>query len=138
MRRPAALLSVCFCAGLLGALIGIGAVSVLEMLGLPDLSAYVVRPLLSPGGFYPRLVWGGLWGLLFFLTIGSVRTRRHWIQKGVLVSMVPTLLTLILYLPEQTGSTPKFFLAAPATIILLNLIWGVFTGLFSRLLWGRN
>lgn len=66
MRRPAALISVCFCAGMLGALIGIAAVSGWELLGFPDLGAYTLRPLLAPAGLYPRLIWGGLWGVLYF------------------------------------------------------------------------
>ena len=138
MRRPAALISICFCAGLLSALIGFCAVWAWEMLGLPDLTGYAVRPLLAPTGFYPRLIWGGVWGLLFFLTVGSARTRKHWIRKGVLISLLPTLLYLILYLPDQVGSGLTLSLASPAIVIVINLLWGVFIGLFSRLLWGRD
>ena len=138
MRRPAALISVCFCAGMLSALAGFGLVSAWDLAGLPDLSAYNVRPLLAPGGFYPRLIWGGLWGLLFFFTIGSVQTRKRWIQKGLLISLLPTLYYLIFTLPDQISYVQGFSLVSPAIVIVLNLIWGVFTGLFSRLFWGRN
>ncbi|MBE0500271.1 MAG: hypothetical protein IBX47_02430 [Desulfuromonadales bacterium] len=138
MHRPAALISVCFCAGILGALVGLGVISAWGMVGLPDLPISTVRPLLAPAGLYPRLVWGGLWGVLFFLTVGSARTRKHWIQKGVLVSLVPTFYYLIFYLPEQISSGSDFSLVALAVVIAVNLIWGFFTGLFSRLLWGRN
>ena len=138
MRQPAALLSVCFCAGTLGALAGLCAIWSWGMLGLPDLSGYHVRPLLAPDGFYPRLIWGGLWGLLFFLTVGSARTRKHWIQKGVLVSLLPTLYYLMLTLPDQVGSGLNGPFISSAIVIVVNLIWGIFTGLFARLFWGRN
>ena len=138
MRRPAALISICFCAGILSALVGLGAVWVWGQLGLPELAGYVVRPLIAPAGFYPRLIWGGLWGVLFFLTVGSARTRKHWIRKGVLISLIPSLLYLVLYLPDQVGSGLTLSFASPAIVIVVNLIWGVFVGLFSRLLWGRD
>lgn len=138
MRRPAALISICFCAGMLSALVGLSAGWAWGMLGLPDLTGYAVRPLLAPDGFYPRLIWGGLWGSLFFVTVGSARTRKHWIRKGVLISLLPTLLYLILFLPDQVGSGLTFSLASPAIVIVVNLIWGVFIGLFSRLFWGRD
>lgn len=138
MRQPAALISICFCAGVMSALIGLSTVWAWGMLGLPDLAHYAVRPLLAPAGFYPRLIWGGLWGLLFFLTVGSARTRKHWIRKGVLVSLMPTLLYLVLYLPEQVGSGLTLSLASPVIVLVLNLVWGVFVGLFSRLFWGRD
>ena len=138
MRHPAALLSVCFCAGMLGALAGLCAVWSWGMLGLPDVFGQMVRPLLAPDGFYPRLVWGGLWGILFFLTVGSVRTRKRWIQKGLLISLIPTLYYLIMILPGQGGLGLDRSLAAPVSVVAVNLVWGVFTGLFSRLFWGRN
>ncbi len=138
MRRPAALISVCFCAGMLGALIGIAAAWSWELLGLSDLGAYTLRPLLAPVGPYPRLIWGGLWGVLYFFTIGSARTRKHWIQKGLLISLLPTLYYLVFFLPEQLSSGQELSFIAPVIVIILNLIWGVFTGLFARLLWGRN
>lgn len=138
MRRPAALISICFCAGMLSALVGFCAVWAWAMLGLPELSVYAVRPLLAPDGFYPRLIWGGLWGVVFFVTVGSARARKHWMRKGLLVSLLPTLLYLIFYLPDQVGSGLTLSLAAPAIVVVLNLIWGVFIGLFARLLWGRD
>lgn len=138
MRRPAALLSVCFCAGLLGALAGLCASWVWGMLSLPDLSAHPVRPLLAPPGFYPRLVWGGLWGLLFFVTVGSARTRKHWVQKGVVISLLPTLYYLILLLPNQVSSGQTNPFISPAIVISVNLLWGVFTGVSARLFWGRS
>ena len=138
MRRPAALISICFCAGMLSALVGLVAVWSWGMLGLPDLAGYAVRPLLAPVGFYPRLIWGGLWGVLFFLTVGSARTRKHWIRKGVLISLLPTLLYLVLFLPDQVGSGLTLSLVPPAIVTVVNLLWGIFVGLFSRLFWGRD
>ncbi len=138
MRRPAALISICFCAGMLSALVGFSAIWAWTMLGLPELTGYTVRPLLAPDGFYPRLIWGGLWGGVFFITVGSVRARKQWIRKGLLVSLLPTLLYLILYLPDQVGSGLTLSLASPAIIVALNLLWGVFVGLFARLLWGSD
>jgi hypothetical protein len=123
---------------MLGALVGFCAIWIWALSGLPDLSAYNVRPLLAPAGFYPRLIWGGLWGLLFFFTIGSVRTRKRWVQKGVLISLLPSLYFLVFFLPEQIGSGLELSLVSPAIVVVLNLIWGIFTGLFTRMIWGRN
>ena len=63
MNRPLHLLAVCFCAGLLGALLSGLLLGLAGKFGAFTLVGVHLAPQLKPAWFYPRLVWGGLWGL---------------------------------------------------------------------------
>ena len=125
MHRTKAILCVCFCAGLLGALFNSLAVWLGGNLGLPQLAGVDLTPQWSLAWLYPRLIWGGLWGLAYFITVASPRARSSWIRKGLWASLLPTAWQL-------------FYTFTPLFVIGYNLIWGFFTGFFARLLWGRS
>jgi len=138
MRRPAALLCVCFCAGL----ISIMAVSGLEWLwaqaGLPGLGGWSLQPMPTGNGYYPRLLWGGVWGLLFYLGVGTERRRQHWIRKGMMFSMVPGLFQVLVLFSAARQVSLEDALLRLALLLLFNLVWGGLTGMMTRLLWGRG
>jgi hypothetical protein len=136
-----ALLAVCFVAGLGGALVNSVALWLAGRLGLMALAGVALAPDLTLGWLYPRLVWGGLWGLAYFLTIGSRRTRRHWVRKGLWVSLLPTLFQLLYVFPHQPGiGLFGYGLGhlTPVFVLFFNALWGFATGVFTRLLWGRG
>lgn len=140
MRTPS-LLAVCFCAGLLGALINSAAVWLCGDLGLTEIAGVAIHPRMSTAWLYPRLVWGGLWGLAFFLTVAHRNQRRHWVRKGMLVSLLPTLYQLLVVFPYHTAhGTLGISLGTltPLFVFMFNLLWGIMTGIFARLLWGRG
>ncbi|MGD9310945.1 MAG: hypothetical protein PVG51_17510, partial [Desulfosarcina sp.] len=58
-------LLVCFSAGCLGALANSLVLWQFGELGLARLFGVAMAPSLSAGWLYPRIVWGGIWGLLF-------------------------------------------------------------------------
>lgn len=141
MQRNSALLSVCFCAGLIGALANSLAIWFSGLWGLTELVGVHIAPHLTPAWLYPRLVWGGLWGLVYFLSVGQARYRRHWIRKGLWVSLLPTAAQLFYFFPTRTPFGPMGMglgTLTPLFVLLFNVIWGFFTGLFARLLWGRG
>ncbi|RMF45822.1 MAG: hypothetical protein D6751_06535 [Deltaproteobacteria bacterium] len=141
MNRSSALFAVCFTAGALGALVNSLAAHYAGSLGLFGLIGVKLHPPLALAWLYPRLVWGGLWGLVYFFTIGRVRTRRHWVRKGLWVSLLPTAVQLTIVFPNFT-SHGMFGLGlgtlTPLAVLLLNGIWGLFTGIFTRAFWGRG
>jgi len=141
MRRSSALFSVCFCAGLIGALANSLAVWFSGAWGLTALAGVHIAPHLSPTWLYPRLVWGGLWGLAFFFSVGHPRYRCHWVRKGLWVSLLPTAFQLFYVFPARTSfGLLGMGLGAltPLFVLLFNFVWGFFTAVSARLLWGRG
>jgi hypothetical protein len=138
--KRSALLSVCFCAGLLGAIASLLVAWLCSSYGLTELADVTWHINFSIGKLYPHMVWGGLWGLLYALTVIHPRTRKHWVRKGIIVSLLPTLYHLFVVFPYQTGYGMlgiNLGLLTPLFVFLYNLVWGTFTGFFSRLLWGK-
>ena len=139
MIRTSAMLAVCFCAGLLGALVNSLFAWLATTWQLPELLDVRMTASLSPAWLYPRLVWGGLWGLAYFLTVGPQNSRRHWARKGLWVSLLPTAFQLLVVFPYMTNHGwlgVRLGQATPLLVFLYNLVWGFSTGIFCRLLWG--
>lgn len=141
MKRTSALISVCFCAGLLGALANTAFAWFCSNYGLTELAGVTLKTGFGRDILYPRLVWGGIWGLLYGLTVIPARSRKHWVRKGLLISLAPTLYHLFVVFPYQTihGTLGmELGLLTPLFILCFNLVWGFFTGVFARLLWGKS
>lgn len=141
MQRTSALIAVCFFAGLLAALGNSIAAWLGGLWGIPALFGVDMAPEFTRAWLYPRLVWGGLWGLPYFFTIRYLHLRRRWVRKGLWFSLLPTLAQLLFFFPRFTEAG-WFGLglgaATPLFVILYNLVWGFFLGVFARLLWGRG
>jgi hypothetical protein len=141
MNRNSALLAVCFTAGVLGALANSLAVWGFGLWGVTALAGVNLAPALTAAWLYPRLVWGGLWGLIYFLTVNAPRRRRQWVRKGLWISLLPTVAQLFYFFPYHTPFGPMGVGLGDFTalfVVLFNFVWGFFTGLFTRLLWGRG
>jgi hypothetical protein len=120
-------LSLVFVAGCWGALWNSLAVWLGGHLGITAAVGVQIAPPLTPAFLYPRLVWGGLWGLLFLLPGG----RWSFPARGLLLSLAPTLAQLFLVFPFmaqkgvmglQLGSLTPFF------VVFYNVIWGYTAG----------
>lgn len=141
MNRGSALFAVCFTTGALGGLCSSLSLWLAGIWQLTAMAGVNINPELTASWLYPRLVWGGIWGLVFYFTVGRPRSRRQWVRKGLWVSLLPTAVQLFVIFPNFTpygmvglglGTlTPLFVLTS-------NLIWGFFTGVFTRAFWGRN
>ncbi len=139
MNRSSTMLAVCFLAGLLGALVSSLLGWLMTTWQVPDLLGVQMAVALKPASLYPRLVWGGLWGLAYFLTVGPANARRHWIRKGLWISLLPTAYQLFVVYPQMTDNGwfgLRLGQATPLLVLLANLAWGFATGIFCRLLWG--
>ncbi len=141
MPRTLTLLAACFCAGLLGALCNSIVAWQAGQFGLPAMFDVRMTPTLTPAWLYPRLVWGGLWGMVYFLAVGPLRARRHWARKGLWISLLPTAFQLFVVFPHMTGHGwmgLSLGQLTPLFVLFYNLVWGLFTGIFCRLIWGRG
>lgn len=140
MPRTSALLAVCFCAGLIGGLASSVFLWLIGGWGLPAMAGVKLAPALTSSWIYPRLIWGGLWGIPYFFSIGTPRSRRHWVRKALWCSLLPTLAMLFIVFPYHLNMGQaglKLGLLTPLFVLIVNLVWGFFTGVFTRLLWGR-
>ena len=140
MPKSSALFAVCFVAGLLAALISSVTLWAAGEYGLTSLLGVKIAPSLKTAWLYPRLIFGGLWGLGFFFTVGVPRHRRYWVRKGLWFSLLPSAVTLFYLFPyvEYTGLAGfDLGMLTPLLIVIVNLIWGLFCGFFARLFWGR-
>lgn len=140
-KRNGALLAVCFTAGVIGALANSLTAWLSGELGLPAMAGVQLAPDLTKAWLYPRLIWGGLWALAFWITVAHPRSRRHWVRKGLYISLLPTAVQLFYIFPYQAHQDMmglSLGTLTPAFVLLYNAVWGFFTGVFTRLLWGKG
>ncbi len=133
MHRTGAMLSVCFCAGMLGALATRLFAWLAVRAGMERLSDILLQP-------NWHLLSGGLWGLVYFITVAGPRSRSHWIRKGLWAAIPPVAWHLLYFFPNQTDHGVLGLglgIGVPLLVVGHYLIWGFFTGFFARLLWGR-
>jgi len=140
MPKNSTLFAVCFAAGALG---GLASSLFLWMLGNWGITAMLnvkLAPELSAAWLYPRLVWGGLWGLVYFFSVGVPRARRQWVRKGLYASLLPSAYMLFMVFPYDLGkglAGMSLGTLTPLVVVATNLVGGFFCGVFTRLFWGR-
>ncbi|WP_207063153.1 hypothetical protein [Motiliproteus sp. SC1-56] len=124
-------LMVAYSAGCLGALANSLAVWLAGDLGITAALGVSIAPTLSPHWLYPRIVWGGLWGLLFLLPFAGSRP----LFKGTLLSLIPSAVQLFVVFPLKTQhgiAGLGLGLLTPLLVLIFNWIWGVVTALAIR------
>ena len=124
-------LLICFAAGCLGALANSLAVWQVGELGIARWAGVLIAPKLTPGWLYPRIVWGGIWGLLFILPI----FKSRFLIKGTLLSLLPTAVQLFVIFPYQTDKGVMGIglgMWTPAFVLVYNWIWGLVTATAIR------
>ena len=88
-------LSMVFVAGLWGGLFNGLVIWLFGLLGIPQALGVQIAPPLTTGLLYPKLVWGGLWGLMFLIPLG----RLSFLVKGLIFSIGPSLVQLFVVFP---------------------------------------
>jgi hypothetical protein len=125
---------VYFGAGCLGALVNSMAVWLFGDLGITRSFGVSISPSLTANWLYPRIVWGGIWGFLFFLP----RLKSRPFSKGTLLSLFPTAVQLFIvfpYLAKKGFAGMELGMLTPVFVFIFNWIWGIVTSFaiqFSR------
>ncbi len=125
-------LLIFFAAGCLGALANSLIVWLFGDLGISRSFSVSIAPSLSPGWLYPRIVWGGIWGLLFALPI----LNSKLIKKGTVLSLFPTAVQLFVIFPYKANkgiAGIELGTLTPVFVIFFNWVWGIVTGLAIKL-----
>ena len=128
-------LSVAFASGVVGAVVVLIIAWVIGQFGLfGDLGCHW-RPMPNRNAAYTRLVWGGIFGLLFCLPLmaGSV------VKRGLVFGIVSALVQLLIVFPlieHQQVLGLNYGYTTPFFVVLLNAIWGMTTALWLKMIGG--
>jgi len=123
-------LSLFFAAGALGGLANSLVVWSFGETGINHALGVGIAPALSPAWLYPRVVWGGLWGLSFALPLSS-----GWLARGLTLSLGPTLVQLLVVFPFEAHKGQlglELGLATPVLVVFFNAVWGVVASWWIR------
>lgn len=132
MNRWLQKLSLYFAAGSLGGLVNSVAAWLCGAYGISAALHVALAPRLTAGWLYPRIVWGGLWGLLFLLPM----VKSRFVLRGLIVSLGPTVAQLFYIYPTVMHKGMlgmKLGALTPVLVILLNAVWGVTAAFWLRL-----
>ena len=119
---------ILFAAGCFGALANSVVVWLFGDLGITKSLGVSITPALTASWLYPRIVWGGIWGLLFFLPLVNSKP----FLKGTLLSLFPTIVQLFIVFPYKAKKGVagiELGLLTPALVFVFNWVWGVVTSL---------
>jgi hypothetical protein len=125
-------LLVFFAAGCLGALANSVTVWLFGSLGITEALGVSIAPSLTPSWLYPRIVWGGIWGLLFVLPM----LESKLFLKGGVLSLFPTAVQLFIVFPlkaKQGMAGLDLGLYTPLFVLFYNWVWGFVTAFTIRL-----
>lgn len=117
-----------FAAGCLGALANSITVWLFGDFGITKHFHVSIAPSLSPAWLYPRIVWGGIWGLCFAIPF----LESKLIRKGSILSLFPSAVQLFVVFPYKANKGMaglELGMLTPVFVIFFNWIWGVVTAL---------
>jgi hypothetical protein len=129
-------MSVGFAAGCLGALVNSWLVWYLGRRGIPHMLGVAIAPKWSLAFLYPRLVWGGLWGLIFILPLWRTGFWVGVFSRGIIFSLAPTAFQLFYVFPVMAGKgTMGLALGklTPLFVFSYNAVWGLCAALWVYL-----
>ncbi|HXV28376.1 MAG TPA: hypothetical protein VD913_05350 [bacterium] len=124
-------LTLVFSAGCVGGVANSLAVWGMGKSGITGAMGVQFVPDWTPAWLYPRIVWGGIWGVLFLLPL--MRSSVFW--RGILFSLGPTLAVLLIVLPFQAGKGYfglELGLMTPVFALIVNAVWGICTAAWLR------
>jgi hypothetical protein len=83
-----------------------------------------ISPALTPEMLYHRIVWGGIWGLIFLLPLAISSA----VLRGTLYSLGPTFVQLFIIFPERAHKGMmglELGTLTPLFVFLFNAVWGI-------------
>lgn len=124
MGRLIRRLTYYYAAGSMGALINSLAIWFCGAQGVNAFLQVSIHPRLTPDWLYPRIVWGGIWGLMLFVPLAKSRI----LLRSFLISLGPSAAQLFYVLPvlqHQELLGLKLGTLTPVVVIAFNWLWGL-------------
>ena len=88
-----------------------------------------IAPSLTVTYLYPRVVWGGIWGILFLLPY----FQESIILRGMVYSLAPTFVQLFIVFPIKANQGMMGLELGTLTavfVLFFNAVWGISTALW--------
>jgi hypothetical protein len=129
-------MSIGFAAGCLGALVNSWLVWSLGRKGIPQMFGVAIAPQWGLAFLYPRVVWGGLWGLIFLLPVWQSGFWVAVFSRGILFSLAPTAFQLFYVFPHLAGKGMMGLALGkltPLFVFVYNAVWGLSAALWIYL-----
>jgi hypothetical protein len=136
MGRLGRRLTYYYTAGSAGALVNSLAIWLCGAYGVNAFLQVNIHPRLTPDWLYPRIVWGGIWGLLLFMPL----VKSRILLRALLVSLGPTAAQLLYVFPvlqHQGVLGLKLGILTPVVVVAFNWLWGVAALVWLRMADGR-
>ena len=117
-----------FAAGCLGAFANSVVVWLFGDFGITKSLGVSISPALTASWLYPRIVWGGIWGWLFFLPLLNSKP----LAKGTILSLFPTIVQLFIVFPYKAHKGVAGIdlgVLTPMFVFVFNWVWGVVSSL---------
>lgn len=125
-------MSHAFAAGCFGGLVNSLVVILCGDYGLTARLGVRLAPHLSLPWLYPRIVWGGIWGVLFLLPLSA----RAVLKTGLILSLGPSLAQLFVVFPYKAGKGMMGLdlgTMTPLFVLVFNAFWGVAAAFWMKL-----
>ena len=101
-------------------------------MGITSSLGVSIAPSLTPAWLYPRLVWGGIWGLIFILPM----LQSKLLLKGAILSLFPTAVQLFVVFPIKANkgiAGIDLGLYTPLFVLFFNWVWGFVTAVTIKI-----
>lgn len=121
-----------FAAGCFGGLIYCVVMWLFSRYGITQSLGVNLHGSVSPQWMYPRIVWGGLWGLLFLLPM----LRSSVLLRSLVISLIPAFVQLFIIYSFYTGkgfAGLQLGLLAPLLVWFFYWVWALATAIILRL-----
>ena len=131
MKSVCRKLTLAFSAGCLGGLTNSLVVFLFGPMGITGMLGVKIAPMLTPQWLYPRIVWGGIWGVLFLIPLLS---NSHTLQ-GLLLSLGPTIVQLFIVFPIKANKGLmglELGTLTPLFVLFFNAVWGITAAYWLR------
>lgn len=128
-------LTLAFAAGCLGGLASSLVVWFFGQRGITSALGVNLTPGLTLPWLCQRIVWGGIWGVLFILPI-----FRSYLLRGLIFSLGPTVVQLFVVFPKADKGIMGLDLGnlTPLFVLVFNAVWGIVAGLWLIIVMERR
>lgn len=125
MRTILSQLSLFFSAGAVGGLTNAFAVNMYMKMTSHSFLGIKINQGLATEMIYERIVLGGIWGVILIIPVPF----KNFIMRGLLYSLAPSLIQLLVILPVQKQGLLGLAQGAvtPLQVLLFNAVWGIVT-----------
>ncbi len=129
--------TLAFAAGALGGVVLFVFVWLIGTIGIPQAIGINLPVDVTKAYLYNRIVWGGIWGFIFFL----IPWKQSWWIRGLVFSVAPSIVQMVVVFPLATPAG-LFGLGlgalTPLLVLVANGVWGLATAWWLEFVGART